>query len=276
MRPTIPWRTPPRPPTPPPRAAAAGRRPRLVLVSSLKGPSATKKQSRAERQNLTKPQPLLPDGGERRRRGSCGGEGDRRGVGTAAGRWRAARRQPPPRRVRPWRHGLVAAAARAPRVRRQGLRTRLRAPGDSSPLEGQVWSRDGLMLMRACLWFRRRGSSWARRQPTRRGRSPCTPAAGSWSAPPPKGAGEPLLETNTFASELFSPVFTSCRRLVYKLCHSCRVFKLVYRDFGVHLVSRDDASPLQYVGPQKCLAFSTDGAKFAIGGEVWAHPVLLF
>jgi len=50
-------------------------------------------------------------------------------------------------------------------------------------------------------------------------------------------------------------------------CYFCRVFNLVYKDFGIHLISRD-ASPLQSVGPQKCLAFSTDGAKFAVGGEV--------
>lgn len=58
------------------------------------------------------------------------------------------------------------------------------------------------------------------------------------------------------------------------LYHSCRVFKLVYREFGIHLIP-SDASPIQSVGPQKCLTFSTDGAKFAIGGEVSAHPVLL-
>ncbi|KAL6894266.1 hypothetical protein ACP4OV_008364 [Aristida adscensionis] len=46
----------------------------------------------------------------------------------------------------------------------------------------------------------------------------------------------------------------------------CRVFKLLYEEIGFHLISRD-VSPLQSVGPQKCLAFSTDGAKFAIGGE---------
>lgn len=50
-------------------------------------------------------------------------------------------------------------------------------------------------------------------------------------------------------------------------CYFCRLFNLVYKDFGVHLISRD-ASPLQSIGPQKCLAFSTDGAKFAVGGEV--------
>ncbi|CAN6297430.1 unnamed protein product [Urochloa humidicola] len=56
------------------------------------------------------------------------------------------------------------------------------------------------------------------------------------------------------------------RELVCATAKGCRVFKLVYRDFGIHLIS-SDASPLQSVGPQKCLTFSTDGAKFAIGGE---------
>ncbi|VAI38236.1 unnamed protein product [Triticum turgidum subsp. durum] len=46
----------------------------------------------------------------------------------------------------------------------------------------------------------------------------------------------------------------------------CRLFKLVYDDFCINLVSRD-SSALQSVGPQRCLAFSTDGTKFAIGGE---------
>ncbi|OEL22795.1 SEC12-like protein 1 [Dichanthelium oligosanthes] len=56
------------------------------------------------------------------------------------------------------------------------------------------------------------------------------------------------------------------RELVCATAKGCRVFKLVYRDFGIHLIS-SDASELQSVGPQKCLTFSTDGAKFAIGGE---------
>lgn len=46
----------------------------------------------------------------------------------------------------------------------------------------------------------------------------------------------------------------------------CRLFKLVYEEFSINLISRD-CPPLQSVGPQRCLAFSTDGAKFAIGGE---------
>jgi len=46
----------------------------------------------------------------------------------------------------------------------------------------------------------------------------------------------------------------------------CRLFKLVYEDFSMNLIAVD-SPPLQSVGPQRCLAFSTDGAKFAIGGE---------
>lgn len=56
------------------------------------------------------------------------------------------------------------------------------------------------------------------------------------------------------------------REFVCATAKGCRIFKLVYKDFGIHLISRD-ASPLQSIGPQKCLAFSTDGTKFAIGGE---------
>jgi len=47
---------------------------------------------------------------------------------------------------------------------------------------------------------------------------------------------------------------------------NCRLFKLIFEEFSVRIIPRD-APPLESVGPQKCLAFSTDGAKFAIGGE---------
>ncbi|GJM96938.1 hypothetical protein PR202_ga13818 [Eleusine coracana subsp. coracana] len=56
------------------------------------------------------------------------------------------------------------------------------------------------------------------------------------------------------------------RELVCATAKGCRLFDMVYKDFGVALISKD-SSLLQSVGPQKCLAFSTDGAKFAIGGE---------
>lgn len=45
-----------------------------------------------------------------------------------------------------------------------------------------------------------------------------------------------------------------------------RLFKLIFDEFTVRIIPRD-APLLESVGPQKCLAFSTDGAKFAIGGE---------
>ncbi|KAL6638056.1 hypothetical protein ACP70R_025628 [Stipagrostis hirtigluma subsp. patula] len=56
------------------------------------------------------------------------------------------------------------------------------------------------------------------------------------------------------------------REFVCATAKGCRLFKLVDQEFGFRLIS-GEASPLQSVGPQKCLAFSTDGAKFAIGGE---------
>lgn len=43
---------------------------------------------------------------------------------------------------------------------------------------------------------------------------------------------------------------------------------------SVHLISKD-APTLQSIGPQKCLSFSTDGAKFAVGGEVPCYPICL-
>lgn len=54
----------------------------------------------------------------------------------------------------------------------------------------------------------------------------------------------------------------------------CRLFKLVYQEFGVRILSRE-TPPLESVGLQKCLAFSTDGTKFAMGGEVCDHGLLL-
>ncbi|XP_066398741.1 SEC12-like protein 1 [Miscanthus floridulus] len=54
--------------------------------------------------------------------------------------------------------------------------------------------------------------------------------------------------------------------LVCATATGCRLFKLIFEEFTVRIIPRD-APPLESVGPQKCLAFSTDGAKFAIGGE---------
>ncbi|XP_073005557.1 SEC12-like protein 1 [Typha latifolia] len=48
--------------------------------------------------------------------------------------------------------------------------------------------------------------------------------------------------------------------------NGCKLIKLVHQEFSVRLLSRD-IPQLQSVGLQKCLAFSTDGSKFAMGGE---------
>lgn len=61
-------------------------------------------------------------------------------------------------------------------------------------------------------------------------------------------------------------VHPSGDELVCATAKGCRLFKLIFEEFTVRLISRD-APPLESVGPQKCLAFSTDGSKFAIGGE---------
>ncbi|XP_008796620.2 SEC12-like protein 1 isoform X2 [Phoenix dactylifera] len=44
-----------------------------------------------------------------------------------------------------------------------------------------------------------------------------------------------------------------------------RLFELNSQDIDIKLLAKD-LPPLQSVGPQKCLAFSTDGSKFATGG----------
>ncbi|WVZ62213.1 hypothetical protein U9M48_011983 [Paspalum notatum var. saurae] len=54
--------------------------------------------------------------------------------------------------------------------------------------------------------------------------------------------------------------------LVCATANGCRLFKLIFEELTVRIIPKD-APPLESVGPQKCVAFSTDGAKFAIGGE---------
>jgi prolactin regulatory element-binding protein len=54
--------------------------------------------------------------------------------------------------------------------------------------------------------------------------------------------------------------------LVCVTANGCRLFKLLFEEFTVRFIE-SKAPALESVGPQKCLAFSTDGAKFAIGGE---------
>lgn len=54
--------------------------------------------------------------------------------------------------------------------------------------------------------------------------------------------------------------------LVCATANGCRLFKLIFEEFNVRFIE-SKAPALESVGAQKCLAFSTDGAKFAIGGE---------
>jgi prolactin regulatory element-binding protein len=54
---------------------------------------------------------------------------------------------------------------------------------------------------------------------------------------------------------------------VTNACFISRLYKLVYQEFAYKLIAKDEPQ-LESVGHQKCLAFSTDGSKFAIGGEV--------
>ncbi|KQK20513.1 SEC12-like protein 1 [Brachypodium distachyon] len=54
--------------------------------------------------------------------------------------------------------------------------------------------------------------------------------------------------------------------LVCATAKGCRLFKMIFEEFTVRLIPRE-APPLASIGPQKCLVFSTDGAKIALGGE---------
>lgn len=47
----------------------------------------------------------------------------------------------------------------------------------------------------------------------------------------------------------------------------CRLIELYGREANLKLLAKD-LLPLQGVGPQKCLAFSVDGSRFATGGVV--------
>jgi len=66
----------------------------------------------------------------------------------------------------------------------------------------------------------------------------------------------------------------SMTSLSYIIYPNYRLFKLLFEEFSVRIIPRDTPS-LESVGPQKCLAFSTDGAKFAIGGEVQICIILI-
>ncbi|KAK1682049.1 hypothetical protein QYE76_042897 [Lolium multiflorum] len=54
--------------------------------------------------------------------------------------------------------------------------------------------------------------------------------------------------------------------LVCATANGCRLFKLIFEELTVRFIE-SKAPALESIGLQKCLAFSTDGAKFAIGGE---------
>uniref|UniRef100_A0A453SVI5 Anaphase-promoting complex subunit 4 WD40 domain-containing protein n=1 Tax=Aegilops tauschii subsp. strangulata TaxID=200361 RepID=A0A453SVI5_AEGTS len=54
--------------------------------------------------------------------------------------------------------------------------------------------------------------------------------------------------------------------LVCTTAKGCRLFKLIFEEFTVRFIE-SKAPAIESVGLQKCVAFSTDGAKFAIGGE---------
>lgn len=47
----------------------------------------------------------------------------------------------------------------------------------------------------------------------------------------------------------------------------CRLFEIYGHEKNIKMVTKD-LKHLQNVGPQKCLAFSTDGSRFAAGGVV--------
>ncbi|CAA6653738.1 unnamed protein product [Spirodela intermedia] len=61
-------------------------------------------------------------------------------------------------------------------------------------------------------------------------------------------------------------VHPSGNELVCSTANGCKSFELQGHDSNVKLVPKE-LNPLQAAGPQKCLAFSTDGSKFASGGE---------
>nr|XP_018684007.1 PREDICTED: SEC12-like protein 1 isoform X1 [Musa acuminata subsp. malaccensis]XP_018684008.1 PREDICTED: SEC12-like protein 1 isoform X1 [Musa acuminata subsp. malaccensis] len=61
-------------------------------------------------------------------------------------------------------------------------------------------------------------------------------------------------------------VHPSGDEFVCSLATGCRLYEFVSQDLGIKLLSKD-LEPLHSIGPQKCLSFSTDGLKFAVGGE---------
>ncbi|KAI0503949.1 hypothetical protein KFK09_014896 [Dendrobium nobile] len=61
-------------------------------------------------------------------------------------------------------------------------------------------------------------------------------------------------------------VHPSGEEIVCSTAKGCKLFELCDRDLIFKLVAKD-LPPLHSVGPQKCLAFSTDGSKFVTGGQ---------
>ncbi|PWA91172.1 phosphate transporter traffic facilitator1 [Artemisia annua] len=53
--------------------------------------------------------------------------------------------------------------------------------------------------------------------------------------------------------------------IVVSTTKSCRLFQLYGQENNIKMVTKE-LQPLQDVGPQRCLAFSTDGSRFAAGG----------
>ncbi|GKA59366.1 sec12-like protein 1 [Tanacetum coccineum] len=53
--------------------------------------------------------------------------------------------------------------------------------------------------------------------------------------------------------------------IVVSTTKSCRLFQLYGQENNIKMVTKE-LNPLQDVGPQRCLAFSTDGSRFAAGG----------
>ncbi|KAK8969690.1 SEC12-like protein 1 [Platanthera guangdongensis] len=104
---------------------------------------------------------------------------------------------------------------------------------------------------------------------------------------PTSGAFPPLLEVYSFDAKTTSlsaaplgmcsmgeedgdpvgfAVHPSGEDIVCFTTKGCKLFELCDRDLAYKLVAKD-LPPLQSVGPQKCLAFSTDGSKLVSGGE---------
>lgn len=61
-------------------------------------------------------------------------------------------------------------------------------------------------------------------------------------------------------------VHPSGDEIVCSTANGCKLYELNCQDAYIRLLAKD-LQHLQSVGPQKCLAFSTDGSRFATGGE---------